>query len=122
MRVYDFTCAHPFPKQWMAQTEALYHSDTPIEQTVWGKLLLTYIKEALIHCIHLTKTAMNLLDTEETLQKAYLPTLESDCGMLQAILSLCDTGTWNQIMGWQGAPLPVWVRQKATKTTLSPCR
>lgn len=98
LRVYDFTCAHPFPKQWMAQTEALYHSDTPIEQTVWGKLLLTYIKEALIHCIHLTKTAMNLLDTEETLQKAYLPALESDCGMLQAILSLCDTGTWNQIM------------------------
>lgn len=98
LQVYDFTRSHPFPEQWMRETTAQYHGDLPVEQTIWGKMLLQYIGNAVAHCISLTQTAMGLLDADATLCKAYLPALESDLAMLRHMEQVCRDGDWDTVV------------------------
>ncbi|MDD5952549.1 MAG: helicase-exonuclease AddAB subunit AddA [Oscillospiraceae bacterium] len=98
LRVYDFTCAHPFPEQWMEETEARYRENLPIEQTVWGKRLLRYFQDTFDHCEGLIKGAIALLDCDDTLKKAYLPALESDLALMRHLKELCSTSAWDDIM------------------------
>lgn len=125
LQVYDFTRSHPFPEQWMQETEALYDPALPVKQTVWGKVMLRQIKEAVEYGISLTETAIQGLQEDPVLAKSYLPALESDRSMLLGIASLCETGTWDAICsalenrefirlgiakGYKEDPLAEWVK------------
>lgn len=113
LQVYHFTCSNPFPEQWMKETAALYREDKPIEQTVWGKVLVDYIASAISNCISLTESAIALLDTDEKLCKAYLPALESDLAMLRNLQSLCEHASWDDLM--LGLENRVFVRFSAVR-------
>ena len=98
LRVYDFTRSHAFPELWMRETAALYNGETPIAKTPWGKVMLRYIGDTVRHCIALTETALRCLEEDETLQKAYGPSLDADRDMLRSIAAVCEKEDWNAVI------------------------
>ncbi|MBQ9471774.1 MAG: UvrD-helicase domain-containing protein, partial [Ruminococcus sp.] len=45
-KLYDFLRSHPFPSRWMDEKLSYYTDSTDVSDTVWGRIIGEYIKEA----------------------------------------------------------------------------
>ncbi len=77
-RIYDFIQSHPYPEQWLSQTETIYDDSLPIRDTLWGKLILTQLTDTLHACVQLLHSAAALCEGDSVLCDKYLPSLQTD--------------------------------------------
>ncbi len=96
-QMYDFLLAHPFYQQWLGEKLELYDSHLPVEQSVWGTVILEYAQGAVSHALKLTQRSLELVLGEEALEKAYLDPLTGDQLQLEQLLCLLKEGDWDKV-------------------------
>ena len=78
LRLFTFIQAHPLPEEWLTRMEEVYDDSLPLEQTVWGQLLIQQLRQSAQACLQLTVAAATLCLQDEVLRDKYLPSLEKD--------------------------------------------
>ena len=97
-KIYDFSRAHPFPEDWLAEKAAMYRTQEPISQTPWGKTVLAYARQTLNHGYRAIAEGLAVLaEADEKLQKAYMPAFLSDHRHLEECLPLAEEGDWDTL-------------------------
>ena len=96
-RLYNFILSHPFPEKWLDQKLALYDPQVPVEQSVWGKVILSYAESSFCYCLDLLNRAISEMAGDDALQKAYLPAFESDSAFIGRLLENVRQGEWDNI-------------------------
>lgn len=96
-QLYDFVRAHPFPKRWLAEKEALYRPDVSAPRSVWGKTVLNFALEAADYCISVTKRSLTLAESDAEVAKAYADALRSDLARLEALRGEAEQGRWDPL-------------------------
>lgn len=94
-KLYDFTRAHPFCRQWLAQKLALYQGDIPIERTPWGQAILKNVTAALrLHRAQMT-AALRIIDGDSALNSAYHEAFYGDFLQLEALYKAVSEQSWD---------------------------
>ncbi len=84
--------ANPFPNEWLEEKvqEFKIKSNTDFSETVWGKVLLSYLEEEICSCILELKSVKNDIDKFMELDKFSL-TLQSDINKLEELKNNLDS-------------------------------
>ncbi len=96
--LYNFLRAHPFYEDWLAQKLALYDPSLPLSTSDWGKVLLDYALQAVECALALTDEALDLIQDDEPMRKAYLPAFLQDKGDLCHLYQIIQAGQWDAIV------------------------
>ena len=104
LRLYDFARAHPFFLSWLDRVQHLYESSPAIEETHWGRTLLTYAADTLDFCISSMGQMRETLREDEKAEKAYGPAFSSDLVQLEACRIAVREGNWDKAVSskWSG--------------------
>lgn len=95
--IYNFIQSHPYPELWLSQMETVYDANEPIQDTVWGKLLLRELTDRLTGYQKLLSTAAALCEGDEMLTANYLPSLAMDVATLTDLLNDIQNGlAWDE--------------------------
>lgn len=95
LNIYKFGLSHPFFDDWMQTMEAFYATDKPVAQTIWGELILQHAQDSVQYAIHLYATALELVQEDAAIQKAYQAALVSDADQLHALQPLLQQPNWD---------------------------
>ena len=52
-RLYAFIRSHPFYSDWLDQKLMMYDDGIPVDQTVWGRVIVHYARDAANYALHL---------------------------------------------------------------------
>jgi len=96
LKLYDFARAHPFYLSWLDRVQRLYESSPAIEETLWGRTLLTYAADTLDFCISALRQMRERLREDEKAEKAYGPAFSSDLAQLEACRRIVQEGDWDK--------------------------
>jgi len=96
LRLYDFARSHPFYLNWLDEIQELYHSSPDVEHTLWGKSLLEYAHRTTQYCIAAANGLLALIQTDEAVEKAYLPAVLADLAQYQRCMDSLDNGDWDE--------------------------
>lgn len=97
MRLYEFTRSLDDADGFLDAALSMYDESKPIEQTVWGKIALEFVKEVLEGAIASHKRALLKIREYSQMEKAYAPAFESDIAKLKDILDIIGTGDWDAL-------------------------
>ena len=88
---------HPFPDRWLDDAARQYDPDTPVEQTVWGEILLEYGKECVDFALCQLEDCLYYADRAEGLAEKYGPTLTEARNQYASVASALNTDHWSEI-------------------------
>lgn len=94
--LYDFIRSHPFPELWLDEKILMYDSNSPIENTPFGKVLINYSMSLIEYCIASVKRLVSLVEDHEILY-AYLQTFNEDLTELEKAKTSLNNDTWDEI-------------------------
>ena len=94
--VYDFVRSHPFEERWMREKAALYRTEEPFSQTMWGRALLSYGEQASAYSVELLRSCLSSMEGEEDMEKAYGEAYRSDLQEAEAVLCSIRAGQWDE--------------------------
>lgn len=116
LHLYDFIRSHPFPERWLRQVAALYDPAQPVEETVWGKTLLSYGEEVLSYCIQMLKSALVLCEEDATLYDKFSPILAAEKDQAEILREFAADREWDKLsIGLQNASFGVLRSPKGYK-------
>lgn len=94
--LYDFIRSHPFPELWLDEKILMYDSNSPIENTPFGKVLINYSMSLIEYCIASVKRLVSLVENHKVLC-AYLQTFNEDLTELEKAKVSLGNDTWDEI-------------------------
>ena len=94
--LYDFIRSHPFPELWLDEKILMYDSNSPIENTPFGKVLINYSMSLIEYCITSVKRLVSLVEDHEILC-AYLQTFNEDLTELEKVKTSLGNDNWDEI-------------------------
>lgn len=94
--VYDFVRSHPFEERWMREKAALYRTEEPFSQTMWGRALFFYGEQAAAYSVELLRSCLSSMEGEEDMEKAYGEAYRSDLQEAEAVLCSIRAGQWDE--------------------------
>ena len=94
-RLYDFIRAHPFPKRWLSEKAALYHSAVPAGETAWGRAVWDYAEDALNFAVSTVQSALEEVRSDETMEAAYSEALRAGLEGLLELKSSVEQKNWD---------------------------
>lgn len=100
LKIESFLSTQPFGEKWLDDMLRNYDPETPIEQAVWGKIIIDYAKSSVEHAILVTKNSIDKLndyECDEKLSKALLPIITDDLYFLEKMLDRVENGSWDEI-------------------------
>lgn len=97
LNLYDFIRSHPFPERWLRQVAALYNPAQLVEETVWGKTLLSYGEEVLSYCIQMLKSALALSEEDSILYDKFAPVLAAEKDQAERLKALAASRDWDKL-------------------------
>ncbi len=95
--VFQFIQSYPDPDGWLTATAAMYQTEQPLAETVWGRCVLDEIRSALRQSEQLYATAHSLALQDDALLKSYAPALLFDLSEIRHLLTLSDAGEWDPL-------------------------
>lgn len=95
LKLYDFARAHPFYEEWMEDKLALYDPLIPVQESVWGKCILSYAQAALSFGQNLLEEALERISGDPDMEKAYLDRFREDYNALGRILEPVKGKNWD---------------------------
>lgn len=96
VNIYDFVCSHPFPKQWLDNQSAMYRTACAVGGTPWGKVILTYVKNALYYCTaRLEEAVAGSIDCLP-LRDAYIPSMVDGIEKIGQIIDVVEQSKWDE--------------------------
>lgn len=97
LNLYDFIRSHPFPERWLRQVASLYNPAQMVEETVWGKTLLSYGEEVLSYCIQMLKSALALSEEDSILYDKFAPVLAAEKDQAERLKALAASRDWDKL-------------------------
>ncbi len=55
LKLYTFLISHPFSESWLNDKEKMYDLDVNIKDSLWGIVILDYVRDAVDFCLHIAK-------------------------------------------------------------------
>ncbi len=95
--LYQFLRSHPFYQSWLDEKYQMYDTDMPVAQTVWGKVIWNYADDAAKYACHTIQKALELMEGDEKMEKAYAPSFSSDLTQFEAVRAALREGDWNSV-------------------------
>lgn len=95
--LYDFVRSHPFPGLWLDEKAKMYNEKENILNTIWGRTILEYTRDALEYCISLTQNTLDLIKENDVIEKAYKESFLSDMVNLNDLKLAIESKNWNYI-------------------------
>ena len=96
-RLYGFVRSHPFYREWLNEKLLMYDDTIPVGQTVWGQVILQYALDAVEFAQSQLRRAIEQMQGDAAMEKAYLPAFASDLAQLNALYSTLRTGSWGEV-------------------------
>ena len=96
-RLYGFVRSHPFYREWLDEKLLMYDDTIPVGQTVWGQVILQYALDAVEFARSQLRRAIEQMQGDAAMEKAYLPAFASDLAQLNALYSTLRTGSWGEV-------------------------
>ena len=78
LKISDFLATQPFGDKWLDDMLLKYSPEIPVEQSLFGKILIKYARSMVDHSLLITINSIKLLDGDEKLRDANLPLLLDD--------------------------------------------
>ena len=97
LKLHNFLLSHPFPEQWLNKKAAMYSPDIPTEETIWGRSIINYAKDAVNYCIRLTERSLSIADQDSDLYAKASKQLFIDKGYFEILSNKLKIGKWNEI-------------------------
>ncbi len=97
-RLYDFLRSHLFPNRWMAQKLSYYTDFTGAADSVWGRIITEYTREALDYMQLLCDRGAECVALDEQLHSKLAPLFESYQVFLDRFNEAIPHG-WDSIRG-----------------------
>lgn len=95
LRIYRFSRAHPFYRDWIEEKRAMYDISLPPQETVWGKAILDYAAQSLRYLEKGTRAMLALIESDEALARGYAGAFRADFTQLAACLEAVGAGDWD---------------------------
>ena len=96
LKISEFLTTQPFPDKWLDDMLENY-SETDIEKTVWGKIIIDYAQSAVFHGINLTENSILRLKDDEKLRDAVEPLLVGDSAYFTLVQLKFVSSSWDEI-------------------------
>lgn len=95
LKIYDFSRSHPFFEDWLDEKLAMYDPEIPVGETVWGKSILRYAKDSLTFCERQQRLALESVQADEKMEKAYGAAFRADLCRLADVLDAVNANDWD---------------------------
>ena len=96
-RLYAFVRSHPFYQDWLNEKLLMYDDTIPVAETVWGKVILSYARDAAAYAQSQIKRAICEMEGDPVMEKAYISAFESDLSQVESLLCELSYGKWDDI-------------------------
>lgn len=96
-RLLDFIRSLPGPEMWLEEKLALYRPAEPLAETLWGRAALRYAAETLENAALITRGALDDIEGDEAMQRAYAAAFQSDFSRLVSALEHARAGRWDEL-------------------------
>lgn len=97
LKIADFLSTQPFGEKWLDDMLANYRPDIPVEESLFGKILIKYARSMVDHSLLLTENSIKLLDEDEKLRDANLHLILDDKIYFEKLLERFEEGSWDEI-------------------------
>lgn len=97
LRLYEFTRSLDDPEGWLDSMAAMYRENKPIKDTVWGKIAMDYAAKAIESAIDQHRRALEKINEDAQIQKAYAAAFESDLAGLKKAEEIAKNGVWDEL-------------------------
>ena len=95
-KLYDFLRSHPFPRRWMDEKLAYYTDFNGAADSVWGRIITEYTREALIYLQQLCDRGAESVALDEKLSEKLTPLFESYQVFLDRLNTATERG-WDDV-------------------------
>lgn len=97
LRLYEFTRSLDDADGWLDNMAAMYETDKPLKDTLWGKIAMDYASQAIQSAIDQHTRTIEKINENAQLQKAYGHAFESDLEGLRKAEQTAQNGDWNEL-------------------------
>lgn len=97
LRLYGLSQAYPFPEIWLRSLSGEFSAPACIEETPWGRILLSHIKQLTESCIGGMEHCILLLADEPELMACYGDAFAAEKEMLMRFLQAVKTEPWDKV-------------------------
>lgn len=97
LKISDFLATQPFGDKWLDDMLLNYSPEIPVEQSLFGKILIKYARSMVDHSLLITINSIKLLDGDEKLRDANLPLLLDDKAYFEKLSERFEDGSWDEI-------------------------
>lgn len=99
LRLYSFLRSHPFYNDWMQEKLSYYSDEESVENSIFGKTILEYAKNALNYAESVCDGILKLIAGDEKLEKAYMPAVSSDTAFVKRCIDILKSvdSVWDKL-------------------------
>ena len=96
-KLYKLSQAYPFPELWLESLSKEFSCPSPVEESVWGRIIINHGIQLLCTCIADADHCITALSSEPELEAKYRPAIEEDKQMFENLLDALSTEKWDGI-------------------------
>lgn len=94
--VFDFIRSYPYPLDCLKRFLSMYETERPFLETEWGTLVLNHVDHSLETAVSYLNHALQLVATDEAVQKKYGEPIENDLDTAIRIQNALREGDWDR--------------------------
>jgi ATP-dependent helicase/nuclease subunit A len=95
IRLFNYSQAYAFPKQWISDAVKAYDPNQDITQSKWEKIIITHIKKALEFCTNVIEDTLTLMRRDDFVYQRYSNSFLSDLTQINEINTDLEKGLWD---------------------------
>lgn len=95
--LYDFLMSIPHPMDYVNKVIQMYYTNGNISETVWGNYILDKLPILLSDARNLIENAVNLIQDDADMVKAYMSMLMSDRELIETVFNLVNNRDYSSI-------------------------
>ena len=96
-QLYDFLRSHPFPDRWLKEKLSYYTDFRDVADTVWGRIIAEYTREAADYLRLLYERAVDAISLDEKLNDKLFPLFDTYRAFYERLLHAAVHQGWNDI-------------------------
>ena len=96
-QLYDFLRSHPFPERWLKEKLSYYTDFTDVADSVWGRIIAEYTREAAEYLQLLYERAVDAISMDEKLNDKLFPLFDSYRVFCERLQKAAEHQGWNDI-------------------------
>lgn len=96
-QLYDFLRSHPFPDRWLKEKLSYYTDFNDVADSVWGKIISEYTREAADYLTLLYERAVDAISLDEKLYDKMFPLFDTYRVFCERLQKAASEQGWNDI-------------------------